>query len=250
MEESTVIDRSLNDIFNPEVLTTHVERLEGQGVHLWVINSDCCRDRLTESEYWLSEDEQNRAQRFRFGRDRELFVTGRHLTRVLLAHYTDSTPEKVTIEPNAFGKPLTDSRLHFNISHSHDQLLLGFSDSPIGVDIERKDSSMEIERFGELHFSQSEYKQMMTNEKAGRKDAFFDIWTKKESLVKGIGEGLHIPFKMFNVAVRDGCVQWDLPTGHTYGDWYVRGVDVVPGYASAYATRNACVHPRHFRLDP
>ncbi|MGM0507031.1 MAG: 4'-phosphopantetheinyl transferase family protein [Bacteroidota bacterium] len=250
MKEPTVVDRPLNDIVDPEDLSARVERLNEREVHLWVINSRDWQNRIDDPECFLSEDERNRADRFRFPRDRDLFVAGRHATRLLLAHYTDGTPETVSIEPNAFGKPLSDARLHFNISHSHDQLFLGFSDSPIGVDIEKKDPSMEVERFGELHFARAEYLRMMTNKEVERQDTFFDIWTKKESLVKGIGEGLRIPFKMFNVAVQDGCVQWDIPSGHTYGDWYVRGVDVVPGYASAYATRSASILPRHFRVNP
>lgn len=243
-----MIHRTLEEIFNTEVLSNRVGRLEEHDVHLWVINRVECRDQNNYSEYFLNEDEQNRAQRFRFSRDRDLFVMGRYITRKLLAHYSGSTPEMVKIVPDASGKPLSDLKLCFNISHSCDQLLLGFSNSVIGVDIEKKNSSADIESIGESHFSEIEFQMMMNDTKNRRCDKFFEIWTKKESLVKGIGKGLSISLQDFNVTGWYGKVQWNHSSGQTYGDWYVREFDAMPGYKSAFATMNETINLSHFHL--
>ena len=244
-----MIKRTLEDMFRPEMLSNTVGRLEERDVHLWVINRIAYRVRNTYSEYFLSEDEQNRAQRFRFSRDRDLFVMGRYITRILLAHYAGSTPDKVNIMPDAFGKPSSDLRLCFNISHSHDQLLLGFSDSPIGVDIERRDSLADIESLGESHFSEIEFQMLMNVAKDKRCDKFFEIWTKKEALIKGIGKGLSISLQDFNVMGWNGKVQWGLPAMQQYGDWYIRELEAKPEYKSAFATQNATANLGHFRLN-
>jgi len=249
MEEVAVINRVLKDISDSEALSNAVGRLDVPDVHLWLINRVGCRDRNNLSEYFLSEDEQNRAQRFRYSRDRDLFVMGRHITRILLAHYTGGTPDKVKIVPDAYGKPSTDVSLYFNIAHSHDQLLIGFSDFVIGVDIEKKDSSVEIERLGESHFTEKEFQMMINDVNDKRCDTFFEIWTKKESLVKGIGKGLSISLQDFNVMGRDGKVQWSLPGGQNYGDWYVRDFESKLGYKSAFATQNPSANLCHFQLN-
>lgn len=219
-------------------------------VHVWTIDSVEWQKRFPDSHALLSEEELARTERFRDRRDRDLFVTGRQASRILLAHYADRAPEGVTIAPDAYGKPVTDCGLQFNISHTRDQLLLlGFSDSPIGVDIERIDPLTEIERLGERHFTEAEFLHLMNDEEAGRQGAFFKLWTKKESLAKGIGQGLRLPFQVFNVTDGNGRVRWDLTTGHCYGDWYVRELDIQPGYASAFATPNPRVQLRHFHMD-
>ena len=235
-----MVKRTLEDLLDLEVLSNSVGRLGKRDVHLWVANRVSCRERNNLAEFFLSEDEQNRAQRFRFSRDRDLFVMGRYITRRLLAHYAGSTPDKVKIVTDASGKPSTDLGLNFNISHSHDQLLLGFSDSVIGVDIEKKDYLADLESLGDSHFSEIEFQIMMDDAKGKRCDTFFEIWTKKESLVKGIGKGLGLSLQDFNVMGCNGKVQWCLPAVQT-GDWYVRELEAEPGYKSAFATQYATV---------
>ncbi|MEX2585650.1 MAG: 4'-phosphopantetheinyl transferase superfamily protein [Balneolaceae bacterium] len=239
----------MSDLFDPEVLLSTVGRLEEGGVHLWVIYRVGSHSRTNDEARLLSEHERYRAQRFRSDRDRNLFVSGRYYTRILLAGYAGISPEQVTIGTDAFGKPFSDVGLHFSISHSRDLLLLGFSDTSIGVDIEQKDPLTAIERIGKNHFAEAEVQQLMIDEEAGRLDTFFNTWTKKESVIKGIGRGLHISLQGVNVANRDGCVRWEIPDGPSYGSWYVRGVETNPGYASAYATQNPASKLRTFHVE-
>lgn len=229
------------DIFNAQMLANKVEKLEEQDVHLWSTHKDIYDELKKYSDYFLNEDEQNRAQRFRYRKQHDLFVVGRTITKIMLAYYTESTPESVNITTDSFGKPTCEKNLFFNISHSDNQLLLGFSKSDIGVDIERNDPTVDIERIGESHFSKMELQKMMNFTKDERADAFFEIWTKKESVIKGIGKGLSIPLQNFNVSNRNGKVLWELPVEKSYGDWYVQNIETKRGFKSAFATQNGKV---------
>ncbi|MEX0662993.1 MAG: 4'-phosphopantetheinyl transferase superfamily protein [Balneolaceae bacterium] len=239
---STIYHQNVEDIFDPQVLSNRVGKLEEQDVHLWGIRRNIFNGLKDYSKYLLSEDEQNRAQRFRFRKDHDLFVIGRYLTKVILAYYTDSTPERVNIIPDSFGKPSCGMDLFFNISHADDRLLLGFSTTEIGVDIEAIDTNVDIERIGERHFSEIEFQKMMTYAGDERAETFFEIWTQKESLVKGIGKGLSIPLKDFNVINPNGKVLWEFPNEKKYGDWYVQNIEVQQGFKSAFATQKEIVN--------
>jgi phosphopantetheinyl transferase len=81
------------------------------------------------------------------------------------------------------GKPYLEDRSQFiSISHSKDAVLVGFNETPIGVDIEvlREFDKRLIDRF----FSDAE-KNFIKDD-----TDFFRIWTVKEAYLKLTGEGL------------------------------------------------------------
>jgi len=231
------------------MLSNKVEKLEEQDVHLWEVDRNVYKDLKNYSKYLLNEDEKNRALRFRFRKDHDLFVIGRYTTKIMLAYYTDNTPENVKIIPDSFGKPACEMNLFFNISHSGDQLLLGFSNSEIGVDIERIDPAVDIEGIGKSHFSEIEFQIMMNCTRDERAETFFKIWTKKESLIKGIGKGLSIPLQDFNVTHQNGKVLWELPNEKNYGNWFVHNIETKKGFKSAFAIQKEKVNLSYFHPD-
>lgn len=113
-------------------------------------------------------------------------------------HY--NVPLSAAIEINKFGKPyLVDyESLHFSLSHSFDRVMCTMSDFEIGCDCEKvRDIDLHIaDRF----YSRSEkaYIDKIDNHK-DREEAFFKIWTLKESYIKCIGTGLSTPLTSFSV---------------------------------------------------
>lgn len=85
--------------------------------------------------------------------------------------------------------------LYVNLSHSEDYAVCAIHDKPIGVDIQyKKECDMKIaSRF--FTAQEAEY----INTGTDKCDAFFEIWTKKESFVKAIGKGITIPLNSFSV---------------------------------------------------
>ena len=86
------------------------------------------------------------------------------------------------------GKPVfTDHpNCHFNLSHSGEMVLCALSDRPVGADIEivcpRK------REFPAYVFKGEEYDRYLAL--GGDWNAFYTLWTEKESIIKYTGEGL------------------------------------------------------------
>lgn len=98
---------------------------------------------------------------------------------------------------NKYGKPYVYNlqEYHFNISHSGDYVVCVTHNRPVGIDIEFiKPVSLEIAKH---YFSKEEYESIMRQPEDSRISYFYDFWTMKESFIKAIGKGLHIPLNSF-----------------------------------------------------
>ena len=103
------------------------------------------------------------------------------------------------------GKPVFTNHpdCHFNLSHSGGMALCALSDRPVGADIEivcpRKSE------FPAYVFKGAEYDRYKAL--GGDWDAFYTLWTEKESIIKYTGEGL----KAWRRAeLPEGCVMTNL----------------------------------------
>jgi len=93
------------------------------------------------------------------------------------------------------GKPyLKNNDLFFNISHSGDFVVLATASHIIGVDLEK--ISPYNFAVAKHCFTQNELEWLIND---GRIEAFYHVWTAKESIMKAIGQGLLIPPKSFCV---------------------------------------------------
>ncbi|MYL41552.1 4'-phosphopantetheinyl transferase superfamily protein [Virgibacillus massiliensis] len=104
---------------------------------------------------------------------------------------------KQRIEITNYGKPNipTFPSFHYNISHSGDWVALATHHYPVGVDIEKVQPLESIVVKNLL--SHREYKNMLKHDRPVQ--AFYEIWTGKESFVKATGKGLSIPLQSFSV---------------------------------------------------
>ena len=93
------------------------------------------------------------------------------------------------------GKPefLNHPHIHFNISHSQAFAVCVFSDAEIGVDIEKIDNTKDIEKLMNRYYSDNERKFVLNSENPH--NAFFMLWTRKESYLKAKGTGISVGLK-------------------------------------------------------
>ncbi|NJN62368.1 MAG: hypothetical protein HC795_13305 [Coleofasciculaceae cyanobacterium RL_1_1] len=114
-------------------------------IDLWEIELDAMAVASEPCNWWcwLSDDERDRADRYRQPRDRQQFVITRGLLRQRLGDYLECPPELLRFYYGSHGKPeldpafQPDRSLWFNTSHSGGVALLAFSwDGAIGVDLE------------------------------------------------------------------------------------------------------------------
>ena len=108
-------------------------------------------------------------------------------------------------------KPLSND-IYFNISHSHDYVILAISNKyNIGIDIELKNDKRE-DRLKNFICNKEELDFIKEN------DDFYKIWTSKESLLKCVGTGLVNDLKKVNSLPIDGIKEYD---GKIYYSHYI-----------------------------
>ncbi len=181
------------DIFFPEPI--------GASLHVW----QTC---FSEWQAWepvlgaaLSQEEWQRAQRFRDPLLASRYVIGRGLLRQLLAKYVDTPPKEFKFVTNGYGKPaLPDGLFQFNLAHSGDVALYAFvSHYHLGVDVEVVDpisiSSLEARRI----LSDSEWSLWQHLSDEERVSVFYQTWVRKEAVLKALGVGLSIEPDTFAV---------------------------------------------------
>ena len=144
----------------------------------------------------LDEAERQRWQRFRFERDRDLFLVSRALVRTVLAGYRGIEPAALTFVHNPRGKPeLADPGrppLRFNLSHSDGLAVCAVvREARVGVDVEGGHRQVD-QSLAERFFAPQEARWLGELEGADHREGFLALWTLKEAYLKARGEGLSL----------------------------------------------------------
>jgi len=103
----------------------------------------------------------------------------------------------ISIDYGDFGKPYLKNHpnFHFNISHCKNAVAVAFSNSPVGIDIEKISTKKEKVAKRYFSFKENEY----INKSANSDTAFYEIWTKKEAYFKRNGTGINADFSKISV---------------------------------------------------
>ena len=195
-------------------------------------------DRVSPDAHLLTEDERERASRYRFERDRRRFVAGRAALRRLLAEYLDCSPPEVELGYGPYGKPFVRRpELSFNVSHSAGCGLFAFAPGfEVGIDVELPGCREDDERVARQFFSPHEVATFRAQPRRSRPLAFLRCWTRKEAYVKARGEGLQLPLHDFDVAFDPAVPAALLRTAWSPNEpaqWTLRDVSNLSGGAVA-----------------
>ena len=186
--------------------------------HIWRTDlelHDCLQSSLLKL---LSPDEKNRAQKFRFAEDKRNYIVARGILRSLIGKYLNINPAQISFQYNEFGKPkIADNNpLHFNISHSRNIALFGFTNKMnVGVDVEWVNPNIEVKDIASSFFSTNEILKLLALPEKQQALGFFNCWTRKEAFIKAVGEGLSFPLDKFEVSLEPGktakllATDWD-----------------------------------------
>ena len=148
----------------------------------------------------LSADEHERAERFRFERDRLRYQRGRATVRQVLGETLDITPHAIRFAYGPQGKPsLTDSQCFFNLAHCDALAVLAVSDHELGIDVELDRDGFANDTIAERFFAPAEILFLRALPPHEQRAAFFRCWTRKEAYLKALGGGLSIPLDDFTV---------------------------------------------------
>ncbi len=202
-------------------------------IDVWSIKLSDHAGELENCRALLTDKEKQRAAHFIQQRDHERFILCRGLLRRILATYTGKKPERLTFDRNENGKPfLTESGPKFNMSHSHNHLIVAVASEAVGVDIEYYRDTINMEAIARRWFATNE--QTFFRNSKNPPQAFFEIWSKKEAYVKALGQGIFHHLNSFTVPLNHHP---GTPEIGENGVWFFQTLDIAPNYAAALVAK-------------
>lgn len=195
----------------------------------------------------LQPDEIHRAERYRRMEDRQRFVYARGLLRMLVGRYTHQPPEQVRFAKSATGKPVLagETGWHINVSHSGNWILLAMGRVDLGVDVEQMQPQFAFDDILSTSFSPAE--QAFVREGADSQRRFYQLWTRKEALIKATGKGMDDDFS--RIPALDGSHQTGSQLIGGTGDWQVMGFAISDHYSGAVAYPATAELPKFYTLE-
>lgn len=185
---------------------------------------------------FLDAHTRHRLDRLRRPEDRVSGLCGALLARVGIAARWSLQPRDMIFTRNEYGKPELAGRpsCQFNIAHSGERVVGVFDDTAVGVDIERIEPLRPDVMNGMLAHSERAFVASRPEEE--RLQAFYRLWTLKESYVKARGMGLSIPPFSFEISgLGSGKLGvWD---GRDRPEWHFREYVPQEGYRMAVCAR-------------
>ena len=221
-----------------------VVQLQENEVQIWKLKLPQQANFVAQSYHLLSEDEKNRAEKYKFNEDRDNFISSRGVLRIIAGKYLDVSPESIKFSYSSYGKPflsLTEYpiRVNFNLSDTKGLVLYAFTlKNEIGIDVESLHKIMDMAAVASRFFSINEVQRLKHVALAKRDDAFLSCWTLKEAYIKAIGEGLSCPLDQFEMAFTEGqkpsllYSQWD---ENEKERWQMYRIQAPEGYIASLA---------------
>jgi 4'-phosphopantetheinyl transferase len=159
----------------------------------------------------LSPEEQARANRFHFERDRRSYTVARAALRHILGFALGLPAAVVGFAYGAHGKPLlagagtAQPDLQFNLSHSGSWALAAVvRERHVGVDIEHLRAIREFQALADRFYAPREAALLQRLTEETRPAAFYRAWTCKEAYVKALGAGLTLDTRVIEVRLLPG----------------------------------------------
>ncbi|MGZ4968474.1 MAG: 4'-phosphopantetheinyl transferase family protein [Methylobacter sp.] len=163
----------------------------------------------------LDETERQRAQSFKFDKDRDLYIAAHLFMRQVLSRYAFVPEKDWHFVNNAYGKPAIANPgyewLQFNLSHTQGRVACAVAHKrAVGVDVERHKRISDLASLCRHAFSSREAEHVLSAQLPDEQEQrFFSYWTLKEAYIKARGMGLSLPLQQFSF-IRDANRNWQL----------------------------------------
>ena len=159
---------------------------------IWPISLNGLETAVESMLQLLDKQENFRANRFKFKKDRHRYILAHGCLREVLSLYSGTAPQQIVFTNNAYGKPhLLNTPFHFNLSHSGNMLLICvYSEGAVGVDVEKVNLHFSLEAMPPGVLDDEERDQLFSLAPDQQRRSFYQLWTQKEAFVKAQGIGL------------------------------------------------------------
>jgi 4'-phosphopantetheinyl transferase len=184
--------------------------LAGNEIHVWATTlavEPAILEKLTAT---LTPDEKERANRFKFEHLRNRYIAGRGALRENLARYVGEDAAALRFEYLENGKPVltrefASAGIHFNLAHTGDLALVAITRiGLVGVDVESVRTIKNADELVARFFSKREDELFQKVPAEQKPVAFFNLWTRKEALLKATGEGITRSLNLVEVSFLPG----------------------------------------------
>ncbi|MBC5821270.1 MAG: 4'-phosphopantetheinyl transferase superfamily protein [Candidatus Eremiobacteraeota bacterium] len=179
-------------------------------MHVWDARVSAFAAQASALRATLDGSELQRADRFRFERDRLQYVVAHGLVRALLGGYLERPASVLRFATGLYGKPaLVEPAIHppleYNLSHSGDVVLIAVArQRAVGIDVERWAKHIVYDELAEYCFSAAERSELRAASHHDKAAAFFAGWTRKEAYIKATGLGITAGLDYFDVSLGPG----------------------------------------------
>lgn len=211
-------------------------QLAAGDIHIWRIHLRA-EDEQIESAF-LSEDEAARRNRMPDAA-RIRFTCARAAMRKILGAYLGRDPRQLLFASGPHGKACFEDRaLFFNASHAGDFALIAAGrHAELGVDVEKIDPARALQDIAARFFSPAEQAALARLNSEEFVRGFFRCWSRKEAVIKALGEGLACPLGLFDVSLDQSTARllaFRRPDVKN-GEWSMAPLLVHPDYEAAVA---------------
>jgi 4'-phosphopantetheinyl transferase len=208
------------------------------GVAAWMCSLARPAGEITVLARLLSQAEATRAARLGLPSLRDRYIVGRATLRMLLGERLGLAPERVEIARGKRGRPFAvqGEGLDFNVSHTGDVALYGIArHQRIGVDIERRDRTLNVEGVARKFMTAGEQAALAALEPDVRRRTLLRLWTCKEAMSKATGDALSAPFRHIGVDPGPPVRPIEGPPPYTPADWQLVAADAPAEYLATVA---------------
>ncbi|MEX8546960.1 MAG: 4'-phosphopantetheinyl transferase superfamily protein [Mucilaginibacter sp.] len=140
----------------------------------------------------LLPQEIEKVFRYKQESDQHRSLIGKAVLRILLSNYLNVDPKAVQFKSAKNKKPELENNfgrnLHFNISHSGNWVLIAIAATEVGIDVEEMNASFTYQNLLSFSFNLQEIDFIEKSDLPYQ--TFYQLWTRKESLLKATGKGL------------------------------------------------------------
>ncbi len=178
--------------------------------HVWVVTTSRPQSELQYYLKNLDDDELKRYHSYYFLKDKIRYLVSRGFIKDLLAKYLDVDPDVISICRSRYGKPYLDKSLNeygiqFSLAHSHDILVIAIArNRRVGIDIEYIHKKVDYLKVASHFFTEREKMTLESLSDSQRRSAFYNYWTRKEALLKAVGDEPPMDFLDVEASIRLG----------------------------------------------
>ena len=228
--------------------------LAADEIHVWAATLAAPPEALEKYSATLSPDEKERANKFKFEKHRNRYIAARGALRAILGNYLRVAPVELRFVYLTNGKPALAEEcggagIHFNLAHTEDLALVAVTRIGMaGVDVESVRPVKNVEELVARFFSPRENDLFQKVPDPQKPAAFFNLWTRKEALLKATGEGITRSLSLVEVSFLPGeparllAISGDAEAAR---GWGLRELLPAKGFAAAVAVQMGTSNTEH-----